>query len=224
LLYAPHVVARGHHRLLVCAALLSVLVAMGCGGSGKSSSSSAGGTSAAASTQATQAVQTAPQLPGRATSSNGTGLGATAAAWTAAHAPDSDFAAGSAYDKDPSLADVEGHTGARYTGVGREGGRIVEYAYHFPSAPIAVAKRHILTSQFPADTHVVAFGVRPTCAVMLVRSATLQRELSRAVGHPAVGASVRFNGGPEENSYDANAVTTAVLGSTAAKSPADVEC
>ena len=66
--------------------------------------------------------------------------------------------------------------------------------------------------------------VRPTCAVMLVRSATLRRQLSPVVGHPAEGTSVEFRSGPEEISYDASAVTSAGLSPTASKNPADVEC
>jgi len=204
--------------------MLVALTTIGCGGSSHSTPRSAGSTSAAESATSTQSVQTAPQLPDRAKSANGAGFGATEAAWTAAHAPDNDFAPDTAYDRDPSLGHIEGHTAARYTGVGREGGRIVGYDYHFPSAPIAAAKRHVLITQFPPDAHEVAFAVRPTCAVMLVRSATLRRQLGRAVGHPAEGTYVRFNSGPEENAYDASAVTTAGIAPTAAKNPAEVEC
>jgi len=59
---------------------------------------------------------------------------------------------------------------------------------------------------------------------MLVRSATPRRQLGRAVGHPAEGTYVRFNSGPEENAYDASAVTTAGIAPTASKNPAEVEC
>jgi hypothetical protein len=217
-------VTRGRHQIAASTAMLAALATVGCGGSGTSTSSSAGKTSVGESAKSAESVQTVPQLPARAKSSNGAGFGATEAAWTAAHTPDNEFAERSAYDRDPSLADVEGHTGARYTAVGHEGGRITGYAYHFPSAPIAVAKRHVLSSQFPADAHEVAFAVEPTCAVMIVRSATLQRQLSPIVGHPAEGTFVEFRSGPEEISYDASAVTTAILAPTASKNPADVVC
>ena len=44
------------------------------------------------------------------------------------------------------------------------------------------------------------------------------------VGHLAEGTYVRFDSGPEENAYDASAVTTAGIAPTASKNPAEVEC
>jgi hypothetical protein len=224
LLYSRRVMARRSRPTVACPAVVLALVAVGCGSSGTSSSSSAGRTSAAESAKSTQSLQTAPQLPTAASSSKGAGFGVTEAAWTAAHIPDNDFTTGSAYDRDPSLGQVEGHAAARYTDVSREGGRITGYTYHLASAPIAAAKRDVLASQFPPDARQVAFAVKPTCAAMIVQSATLRRLLSPVVGHPAEGTSVVFRSGPEEISYDAGAVTSALLSPTASKNPADVVC
>jgi hypothetical protein len=210
-----------HHPMSALAAMVIALAAVGCG---NSSSNSANKASTAKSPAPVTSAETSTQPQRSASNSKVAALGASEAAWAAAHTPDKDFPSGQAYDTDSSLPEVEGHVAARYTGVTHEGGRIVEYVYHFPSAPIAAAKRHILSSQFPADAHEAGFAVKPTCAVMLVRSATLRRQLLGAVGHPAEGTFVTFNSGPEENSYDASAVNTARLSPTASRTPAEAEC
>src|SRR5947207_466462 len=135
--------------------MLVALATVGCGSSGNSSSSSQSKTSTAESPAPATSAQTSTQSQGSASKSKVSGLGASEAAWAAAHTPDNDFPSGQAYDRDSSLPQVEGHVAAHYTGVTHAGGRIVEYVYHFPSAPIAAAKRHILSSQFPADAHEV---------------------------------------------------------------------
>jgi hypothetical protein len=201
--------------------LLLGLAAAGCGGS---SSNSKSATSAAQSTQPANSVQTAARPQGAAPKSRGAGYGATEAAWAATHTPDNDFPSGSAYDSDSSLPEVEGHPAARYTGVHRQGGQIVEYAYHFPSAPIASATHAILSSQLPADAHQVWFTVKSTCALMLVRSKTVQRQLTGAVGQ-GKATRIHLNSGTEENSYDPAAVTVAVLAPAATtETPAQAEC
>jgi hypothetical protein len=199
-----------HHPTSASAAVLIALTVVGCGGS----SSGGGKTSAAESSQ--------PQ--GAAPKSKVAGYGATEAAWTTTHTPANGFPTGSAYDTDSSLPEAEGHAGARYTEVHREGGRIVAYEYHFPSTPISAAQRGILGNQFPADARRVWFTVKPTCAVMLVRSDTLRRQLSAAVGHAAGTIKVQFNSGPEENSYDASALTVAALAPSSYNTPAEAEC
>jgi hypothetical protein len=206
---------------------LTVTVALAAGGCGSSShggSQATHNTSTAESPKSTPSVQAASQPASAPSSLNGAGYGATVAAWAAAHTPDNDFTKGSAYDKDPSLGEVEGHTAARYTGVDHTGGRITGYTYHFPSSPVDSAKRGVLSSQFPRDTQVVAFAARPTCGVMIVRSATLTRQLRPIVGHPAELTYVRFTSDPEESSYDATAVTSAGLAPTASDNPANVVC
>jgi hypothetical protein len=210
-----------HHPTSAFAAMLIALAAVGCG---SSSSTTASKTSAAVSSQRTQSVQTASQPQGATSNATVAGYGSNEAAWNAAHTPANDYPSGSAYDSDPSLPEVEGHAAARYTGVHREGGRIVAYDYHFPSAPIASAQRNILGSQFPTDARLVWFTVKPTCAVMLLRSDTLRRQLSAAVGHAAGMIKVQFNSAPEANSYDASAVTVAALAPAVYKSPAEAEC
>jgi hypothetical protein len=210
---------------IVALAVTVALAAGGCGSSSHSGSSATQGTSTAAeSPKSTPSIPAASQPASAPSSPNGAGYGATEAAWAAAHTSDKDFTEGSAYDRDPSLGEVEGHTAARYTGVDHKGGRIAGYTYHFPSSPIDAAKRGVLSSQLPRDTHVVAFAARPTCGVMIVRSATLTRQLRPIVGHPAELTYVRFNSNPEESSYDASAVTSAGLAPTASENPANVVC
>jgi hypothetical protein len=118
-----------------------------------------------------------------------TGFGATDEAWNVSHTPDGNFAPGAVYNEDPSLPEVNGHTGAQYTEVLHEDGRVVGYDYHLHSEPIAAAKTDVLSSQFPPDAREAWFAVKGTCAQMLVRSATLARVLGgKGIGDSSGGA------------------------------------
>jgi hypothetical protein len=198
-----------------------VIALAGCGGSKSGAEST---TTAAESAKPSESAQTSPGgQSAQATESATAGYGATEREWDAAHSAASDFPAGSAYDSDSSLPQVEGHAGARYTEVHGEGGRIVSYVYHFPSAPIAAAQRAVLSSELPADAHQLGFAIKPTCTVMLVESATLRRTLSGKVAH-AGRVAVQFTSGPDENSYSAGAVSAAALTPSASKRSVEVEC
>ena len=203
--------------------MLIALVAVGCG---SSSSTTSSGTSAPASTQPAAAEQTSSRPRGATPTSKVAGYGSTEAAWNATHAADNSFAPGSAYDSDPSLPEVEGHADARYSDVQREGGRIVAYRYHFPATTIAAAKASLLHGQFPTDAHQVWSAVKLTCALTLIRSDTLIRQLheAQAGGHHAGETVVEFTSGAEENAYDASAVTAAELSPAISSSPAQAEC
>jgi hypothetical protein len=134
-----------------------VIALAGCGGSKSGAEST---TTAAESAKPSESAQTSPGgQSAQATESATAGYGATEREWGAAHSAGSDFPAGSAYDSDSSLPQVEGHAGARYTEVHREGGRIVSYVYHFPGAPIAAAQRAVLSSELPADAHQLGFAI-----------------------------------------------------------------
>src|SRR5205823_73123 len=169
---------------------------MALGGCGGSKSSTKSTPAAPEPSKAAESGQTSSQAQGTTRASKTAGYGSTESAWDGAHTPDSDFASGSAYDQDTSLPHVGGHAGARYTEVHREGGRIVSYVYNFPSAPIAAAERAVLSSQLPADVHRLGFAVKPSCAVMLVESKKLRRELAGAVPHTGTVAII-FNSGAE---------------------------
>jgi hypothetical protein len=205
------------------------LVGVGCASSSHSASPAATSTTTAVqSPTATATTQTA--APPASTGSSS--YGASEAAWDSTHTPDNSYPSGSAYDSDPLLPEVEGHAGARYTEVGREGGRIVAYKYHFPATAIAAARANVLHTQFPSDAHQVFFReFKPTCAFMLVRSDTVGRHLHAAgVGGAHAGEpKVVFTGGSEEeersgSSYDASRVTVAYLAPTISTSPAQAEC
>ena len=197
-----------HHPISAPTGMLIALAAVGCG---SSSSTTSSGTSAPASTQPPAAVQTSSRPRGATPTSKVAGYGSTEAAWNATHAADNNFAPGSAYDSDPSLPGVEGH---------------VAYRYHFPATTIAAAKASLLHGQFPTDAHQVWSAVKLTCALTLIRSDTLIRQLheAQAGGHHAGETVVEFTSGAEENAYDASAVTAAELSPAISSSPAQAEC
>jgi hypothetical protein len=199
----------------------ALVLLAGCGGSKSETTSTS---SAVSPSKPSESPQTSPRTQSSpATESATAGYGASEREWDAAHSAASDFPSGSAYDSDSSLPQVEGHAGARYTDVHREGGRIVSYVYHFPSAPIAAALRGVLSSELPADAHRLGFAIKPTCAVLLVESATLRRTLTAKVAH-AGRVAVQFNSGAEENSYSPRGVSAAALAPSAAKRAVEVDC
>jgi hypothetical protein len=210
------------HSTLASLVIALALVDVGCGGSSHSGRQATQSTSTAESPKSTATTQAAAQPP----NSKAAGYGASEAAWNSTHTPDNSYPSGSAYDSDPSLPEVEGHTGARYTEVSREGGRIVAYKYHFPAAAIAAAKANVLHTQFPSDAHQVWFAVKPTCALMLVSSDTAGRQLHRAGagGAHAGQPIIEFTSGSEENSYNASGVTVAYIAPKFSTSPAQAEC
>jgi hypothetical protein len=87
---------------------------------------------------------------------------------------------------------------------------VLSYDYMFPNRTIARAKSDVLNTQFPRDVRVAWFAVRPTCAQMMVTSATLAKALgSKAIGDTDGSAFVEFSSGVAEDSYDPSAVNDA---------------
>ncbi len=118
-----------------------------------------------------------------------TSFGATDSAWNAHHTADSRFAAGAAYDQDSSLPPVNGHTGARYYAVQHSGGRVLGYYMAFPPGTPITAARGAALREFPPDTVVLWFAIRPTCAQEEVTS----RTLGTALGATADQVLVEFD-------------------------------
>jgi hypothetical protein len=165
-------------------AVLTV-VALFCAGCGSSSSHSV-------PTPATNAV---------------TALGATSAEWGSTHTADRQFAPGSVYD-----ADSRAPNGALYSAVVHQDGHVLQYDYSFADRPVAKAQARVLESQFPPGAKVVWFVSKPTCAQMLVKSATLARQLGvKSVGDRTGTALVELLSGATDTSYDPTSVNEASL-------------
>jgi hypothetical protein len=141
-----------------------------------------------------------------------TGFGATNAAWNQTHVQDPNSAPGAAYDPDPSLPNVNGHTAARYYAVIHEDGHVLGYEYRFHPLPISLVKALVLL-EFPSDVHVVWFrAVGASCAQMLVRSPTVGRALgTKKIGDPKGVALIEFSSGALEDSYNARSVNDALF-------------
>lgn len=141
-----------------------------------------------------------------------TGFGATTAAWNRTHVQAPDSARGAAYDPDPSLPPVNGHTAARYYAVTHEDGHVLGYDYRFHPLAISRAKALVLR-EFPSDVRVVWFRtVGGSCAQMLIRSATVGRALgTKKIGDKKGVALVEFSSGALEDSYSARSVNDALF-------------
>jgi hypothetical protein len=151
-----------------------------------------------------------------------TGFGATDAVWDASHAPDSDFDPGAVYNPDPSLPQLNGHTGAQYATVLHQNGQVTNYYFNFRSEPIAAAKSDVFAQNFPGDAHEVWFAVKDTCAQMPVQSDAVGQALSA----PAIGDSggfvlVEFLSGVNQDHYDPGAASSALLMFGQSGSPSD---
>jgi hypothetical protein len=200
-----------HCRLIALAALAVVLA--GCGSSESSSSSTPA--AAARNEPATTASEpaTTASAPSEPKPGELTGWGATDAAWNSAHTEDSQFSSGSVYNQNPSLQEINGHTGAEYTAVIHQDGHVLNYYYTFQNKSISEAKADVLSSQFPTETHIVWFADKGSCADMLVQSDALRKALSvKTIGDNEGTALVEFGSGESgAESYDESTVTNALI-------------
>lgn len=133
-----------------------------------------------------------------------TGFGATATAWDSHHSPNAAFAPGTAYNADPSLSQINGHTGSTYVLVSLNHGRVLSYVMNLhpssQSAAIAIAAR-----EFPGDVRVTSVVKKDTCVQVGFSSATLGHELSDpSIGDPAGNALVEF----EDSGIDGTSATS----------------
>jgi hypothetical protein len=116
----------------------------------------------------------------QAASSTITGFGATNAAWNRTHAADHRFAPGAVYNPDPAIP-----SGDHYAAVIHQYGHVTSYEYRFTPRSIAAAKRLVLQTELPSDSHLVWFVSKTAggCSQMLVRS----KRLARAIGKKPIG-------------------------------------
>lgn len=203
-------------KLPILGAVLTAALA-GCGSSRSSSTPPNSSSAAAPRPSATGSRSAAAALPDHLA-----GFGATVAAWSSAHQEDGQFAPGSVYNEDPSLPDINGNTGADYTEVQPQDGRILAYDLHFRNVPIREAKAIILSNELPPDTQVLWFSVKDTCAFWLLRSRTLGRALgTEPIGDGAGIVSVEFGSGVSEDYYDSRSVSDALFSLSEYTTPAN---
>lgn len=112
-----------------------------------------------------------------------TGFGAATAAWNAHHVADHDFAAGSVYNPDPSLPDINGHTGAVYVEVSTQDGRVLSYAMNLPAGTTLHAATRTALAEFPRGTRLRWIAHKGTC----VQAQFASNSLGRYLGRPAIG-------------------------------------
>lgn len=196
-------------RTLVIATLIAAIA--GCTSGASTANSSSQHPEVSASVTSSSPARTSNQL---------TGFGATQDDWASAHQPDADFDAGSVYDQDPSLPSINGHTGARYTGVTPLGGRVTDYQLNFPAGTRLTAAKAELLEEFPADTTMVWEKMLGTCYGIEYRSKTLAMTLGLPYAAGQVGVALS---GPDGHDLvsSSSEVGYAILGASAAATPAD---
>ena len=108
-----------------------------------------------------------------------TGFGATDADWAGAHTQDTNYAAGSAYDPDPSLPQVNGRMADVYYGVDHSNGRVTGYEMRLHLRTGISAAKRVALHEFPSDTRIAWYQVvGAECVQMEVASPTLGQALS----------------------------------------------
>jgi hypothetical protein len=139
-----------------------------------------------------------------------TGFGALDAAWNEAHTEDTNYNHEAAYNPTSSLPD--GYKD-EYGDVTHTNGRVTGYEYHFASESAKEAQSAVLREQFPADARAFHYEVLNTCAIMLIRSATLTQALGLSAGTPV--AQISLEASPtesaEEQPFDPSSVDTAIV-------------
>ena len=171
-------------------------------------------TPAASPTEATSAPPSslAPATPPApvVTTPTITSFGATDQEWNATHTEDTEFAPGAVYDADPSLPEVNGHTGAKYTEVLHTAGHVTSYSLNLHDGTKLAQATAATTADFPADTTLLWTANKDTCAQAEFRSATLGAALSDpSTGDPTGDVFVEFTTG---DGYDPSNVTQVLVG------------
>jgi hypothetical protein len=108
-----------------------------------------------------------------------TGYGATVAAWNEHHTPDPDFAPGAVYDADPSLPQINGHTGAKYVEVTPTDGRVVEYVMNLPASTELTQALAIAELELPTDATILWQAKLDSCVQFEFVSPTLGRYVGK---------------------------------------------
>lgn len=137
-----------------------------------------------------------------------TGLGATDAEWAAAHqaAQDPRLQAGCCYDPDPSLPQVKGRIGYRYTDVQHRGGRVFLFTHNFRrSTTEALGEREVMSLDFPRDARVVWSKRKDTCFQEQLQSDTLAKGWPDSHGMALIELETKMG------SYDTTNVTVATV-------------
>jgi hypothetical protein len=131
-------------------------------------------------------------------------LGASDAAWNAAHTTDPEAEPGVAYDPAQGLAN-----GAhdRFTGVMHANGRVTNFDLGLPPSTTIRQAVAAAMSVLPKDARHGPVTKLDVCAVMSIHSATLQQTL----GSP--DAFANFASGAAEDHYDPTAVSDVVIAS-----------
>jgi hypothetical protein len=124
----------------------------------------------------TETPTSTPTHPAKTADDGLTGYGATVAEWNSHHTLDDVFAPGSVYDADPSLPQINGHTGAKYVAV-QAAGRVTSYTINLHSAPLSSVES-VVAGEFPSDAHVLWTAKKDTC---------VQVEYASAMVHAAMG-------------------------------------
>lgn len=146
-----------------------------------------------------------------------TGFGATFDTWNATRHPDGDFDPNTVYDSDPTLPQLNGHAGARYTTVQGSNGYVVSYQINFhPHTTINAALTDVLRNEFPPDaTYLWKRTVPGQCYQAEVKSPKLAEaltgeQLGDGTGLVFLEAKTLPPGGAE--GFDPKDVTYANLG------------
>lgn len=85
-----------------------------------------------------------------------TGYGATVTTWDANHTADTTFTAGSVFDPNPSLPQINGNEGARYSAVTPLGGLVEDYTVNeMNGTSVTAAFTDVVSRELPSDTLVV---------------------------------------------------------------------
>jgi hypothetical protein len=199
-------------RRLIALAALAVVIT-GCGSSESSSSPTPAVPASNEQTTSTESEPTTTNAASAPKPGELTGWGAPDTAWNSAHTEDSQFSSGSVYNENPALKEINGHPGAEYTAVIHQNGHVLNYYYNFQSKSISEAKADVLSSQFPAETHIIWFANKGSCADMLVQSGALRKALSgKTIGDNEGTALVEFGSGESgAESYDGSTVTNALI-------------
>ena len=141
--------------LALCAAL--VLALAGCSSSPSTVAAAGTPTAAKPATHVVSlAVSPTPSASAGVPADPLTGYGATITTWDATHTADTTFAAGSVYDPNPALPQINGNEGARYAAVTPLAGLVENYTVdEMADTSTTAAFADVVSRELPSDTLVL---------------------------------------------------------------------
>ena len=180
----------------------AVLVAAGCGAADMPTGSAS---------PETASLSTPPPTAALTTQAGVTGFGAAVADWNSAHTASPLCSSGACYDPDPSLPQLNGHVGLRYTVVQTSAAHVIGYTLNFPQGTSQATASAATIRELPSDAQVSWSAPKDQCYQVELASGTLGEVFMAASLGDAHGLVLAELESASASSYSSASVASVTL-------------